>query len=148
MSKYDLIVFPDDYDEKKKEIARQYIEWIKKRDYSVCVIYNPDCGCKVDQFVILDRFPMSKKIISSCPECKKGCLMEISNPPIFYDQLNKIELTLKELQDVVIANTWQQSYLEWYKEVSKRSENMPYEEALSQLDHISLLLRIAEQSKS
>ncbi len=92
-----------------------YLKWKAERDSSICVIYNPDCGCPLDQFVLLDRFPMSKKIISSCPECKKNAYMEISNPIIFHSQLTDEDFSLKDLIDMVINSSWQEEYLKEYQ---------------------------------
>ena len=79
------------------------------------VIYNPDCGCSVDQFVMLDRYPMSKKIISQCPCCKSGCLMEITNPVIFHLVPTGLDYSLEELSKLKLDTTTRQfPYLQSY----------------------------------
>lgn len=91
------------------------LKWNERESSSLCVIYNPDCGCSVDQFVLLDRVPMSPKIISSCPNCKKGCLMEISDPIIFYDPLEEKDIPLNQLVNYVILQSWQEDYIKTYQ---------------------------------
>lgn len=103
----------------QKSIMRRF----QRESLSVAVIYNPDCGCPIDHFVLLDRFPMSTKIISSCSECKKGCLMEISEPIIFHDQLTETDFSLEDLDEMIITDSWQYPFLLEYKhlfELGKR----------------------------
>lgn len=119
----DEFVFLDKELEEKYKNKPEELELIKRqyrarveREYSIYVIYHPDCGCPVDQFVLLDRFPMSEKIMGSCPNCKKGCLMEISNPIIFYCPLQQKDISLKELaKEMVITKSWQAQFLLAYQ---------------------------------
>ena len=89
-----------------------------RRRVAISVIYNPDCECPIDQFFLLDRYPMSKKIISSCPECKKNAYMEISDPIIFHSELPEQDFELKDLMDMVINSSWQEKYLKAYQFVA------------------------------
>ena len=80
------------------------------------VIYKSDCGCDVFKTYIIDRFPMSPVILSRCPECKKHCHMEISNPIIFYDPLNDVEIPIEKfIDDYKIMDTPQKPYIEAYQ---------------------------------
>jgi hypothetical protein len=78
------------------------------------VIYRPDCGCPIEQFVLLDRFPMSPKILNQCPECKKPCLSCISDPIIFNTQIGG-DFSLNDLKNSVITESRQKIFLVAYK---------------------------------
>lgn len=95
-------------------------QWMEEQN-SLCVIYNPDCGCKIDQFVILDRYPMSKEIICACPECKKGCLMKISKPIRFHLPLTSQDFSLKELKKLVVPAGRQEEFIKSYQTNRKTS---------------------------
>lgn len=114
------IVCDVDLDEEKKKI----LQWIARLRFqelnAMTVIYNPDCGCSVDQFVLLDRYPMSKKIISTCPVCQKGCLMEITNPPVFHIELNDQDYQLDDLCEMNISQSNQSPYILLYQQEAKR----------------------------
>jgi len=58
-------------------------QWAKEQSM-VYVFYKPSCGCEYRMTVLLDRWPMSEKIISHCKECKEGTLLEISDPIEFF----------------------------------------------------------------
>src|SRR5574338_224262 len=74
------IVWSKEVTEEQKEGFKQHLAWHAKQQERLCVIYHPNCGCSIDSFVVLDRFPMSEKIIAcQCPECKNYCTMEISD---------------------------------------------------------------------
>ncbi len=119
---YEKIIFTSKEQEEKytpeqKEIVLEMIRRHTESLESLCVIYHPDCGCPIEQMVVLDRYPMSPKIISTCPSCSKGCLMEISNPIRFYLPLLKQDYELKDLKDMVITKeTRQTPYFLLYQE--------------------------------
>lgn len=104
-----------DYEERKKYIEHMMEQRSKDRE-SLCVIYNPDCGCRVDHFVVLDRYPMSEKIHSQCALCKKGCLFEITHPIIFHQPMMNEDYTLDQLKEMVVTDTWQAAYIHCYQE--------------------------------
>lgn len=107
---------PDWTDEQKK-IAQDRAERRARELTDVCVIYRPDCGCEVEQFVVLDRFPMSPKIMAPCPACDKSCLLEISEPPRFHTEIGG-DFTLENLKTSFIFDTWQKPLLESYKRLN------------------------------
>ena len=107
-----LVVFTKDaINEEALHYARRKMEEATK----ISVIYNPDCGCEVDQFYALDRFPMSPVILATCPECKKFCHMEISEPITFHCKLSDTDISLEDLQDAVITESNQSNYLKAYQ---------------------------------
>jgi hypothetical protein len=114
---YNTHVYFDDIeglDEKKKRMMEQLVEQRARDLTNVCIAYRPDCGCEIEQFVVLDRYPMSPKIRSACPVCKKGCLMEISEPPLFHTEIGG-DFTLEELTKSFISDSWQKEWLHLYK---------------------------------
>jgi len=113
MSRDKLIIenWPEGTTEEQKDYARAFLKHIADEQTRLCVIYNPDCGCSIDQMVVLDRYPMSPKIISRCPECKKGCLMEISDPIRFHLPLTDQDFSLEDLKDFIVDETCDQAYL-------------------------------------
>jgi hypothetical protein len=110
-----FIVWPKEFSEEQKECFKSYLEFFARKQQSLCVIYLPDCGCPIEQMVILDRYPMSPKIISSCPECKKGCLMEISDPIAFYLPLTKQDFSLEDLKKMYVTDSPQKDLINCYK---------------------------------
>jgi hypothetical protein len=116
MDKYDKLVFLKhlNLSEDEKQGWIDYFRHRAKEMERLCVIYNPDCGCEVDQFVVLDRYPMSQKIISKCPICEKLCLMEISNSIIFHDPISKSDYTIEDLRQMHITDTEQAPFIKAY----------------------------------
>ena len=108
--------WPEGITEEQKQYFISYIKHRSEENTRLWVIYHPDCGCHVDQFVLLDRYPMSPKIISRCPECKKGCLMEISDPIIFHLPLTDQDLTLEDLKKFHITESPQKGLIGKYIE--------------------------------
>ena len=103
--------------EEEKEGWLKYVQKLQERSFFLQVVYNPSCGCPIDQMVLLDRFPMSTKIIcGKCPECKKGCVMEISDPITFHDPLQDVDLTLEELYKCVIPDSEQAHVIRKYQQ--------------------------------
>ncbi len=103
----------------EKELETWKLELIKRRaeeNSRLCVIYNPNCGCNVDQFVILDRYPMSEKIRCLCPSCHKGCAMEISDPILFHLPLTNQDFSLEDLKNSVITASPQEWIIRKYCE--------------------------------
>jgi hypothetical protein len=83
------------------ELQKQYIEQFareKERDLnSLSMSYKPSCGCECLMDFMIDRYPMSEKIHTSCPICKKHILAELIRPYIFYFKLLEKEFSLKEV---------------------------------------------------
>lgn len=101
--------------EKQKICLENRQLYLAQRQIEVSVIYNPDCGCPCDSFVLLDRFPMPGLIIASeCPICKKFTNMKISDPILFHTEIWG-DFTLDDLEDSIIMDTWQKYYLECYQ---------------------------------
>jgi hypothetical protein len=113
---YDKLVFPQGMSEHDQEGWKHYFRQQFKQRSRLCVIYNPNCGCVVDQLVVLDRFPMSEKIISKCPVCDKGCLMEISDPIIFHCPIRKEDYSLDDLKKMNVTDSDQKPYIEAYQD--------------------------------
>ncbi len=96
----------------------KYLEEILLREKirlcSLMVVYKPSCGCEVEQFVLLDRYPMSDKIWVECPVCKNFCLTVISDPLVFHLPLIKEDFTLEDLKNMVITESSQKPFIEAY----------------------------------
>lgn len=101
-------------DPKALEMAKYLCKKKSQEMTEVCVIYHPDCGCTLEHFVVLDRYPMSPKIHHLCPQCNKGCLLEISEPIIFSAQIGG-DFSLEELKDGVTTDGPQKPFLDCYK---------------------------------
>lgn len=101
------------------DVLRYLVESRRREEESLCVIYTPDCGCPVEQFVLLDRFPMSKKIRGVCPECKKGCLMEIIDPIRFHLPMTDQDYELKDLVGMHVTDTYQKNLILAYQAIAK-----------------------------
>ena len=96
--------------------AKEMMEDLMKREVrrleSIYIIYKYDC-CEVYQAVLLDRYPMSEKIICICSECKKGTKISIVNP-IEFKLLDKI-YTKDDLKDCTIdPNHYQYIFIKNY----------------------------------
>jgi pyridoxine/pyridoxamine 5'-phosphate oxidase len=112
-----IIIDESKYNELTEEQKKWFDHFIEKRQRelsSVNVIYRPTCGCPYEYTVLLDRFPMSKKIMIHCKDCKKGTFLEISDPIIFHFPWNKQDITLEELRKMEIMDSPQKPYLESY----------------------------------
>lgn len=111
----EMIFFGENnFTDEEKEFAKRLMERRANELTRMCVIYHPNCGCPIDQFVVLDRFPMSEKIHSKCPNCEKGYMMEISDPIIFHLPLTETDYTLEELKNCVIADSPQKHLIDCY----------------------------------
>lgn len=99
----------------KEDCLKYFIEDRYRKLNELVVVYNPNCGCPIDQFFLLDRYPMSPKIHSICPECKNWCLMEISDPIIFHLPLTKQDFTLDDLKNVVVKPCRQEYVIKRYQ---------------------------------
>lgn len=116
------IVFPEGCTEEEKESFKWYIKRQREKEQSFSVIYTPNCGCPNEYFVILDRFPMSKKIHSRCEKC--GYMMlEISNPIRFHLPLTDKDYTLNELMQMQIMPGRQEEYIKAYQDFTKSMED-------------------------
>ena len=117
MEEYSKMIFTSDHNYTDQE--KKFIEDLCKRRSeeltSIYVIYRPDCGCPIEQIVLLDRYPMSEKIHMKCPECNKGCLTEISDPIIFHCPLLKQDYSQKDLKEFIITESRQKEYIESYR---------------------------------
>jgi hypothetical protein len=101
--------------EEEKDFVKHMMARKAKELESLCVIYNPSCGCVLDQFVVLDRFPMSEKIICSCPGCDKYCHMQISEPIRFHLPLTEKDYSLEELKSMIVTNSPQKDLIQAYQ---------------------------------
>lgn len=99
----------------QERMIRYLVEAKRRENESMWVIYTPDCQCSIEQFVMLDRYPMSPKIHGMCPECKKYCLMEISDPIRFHLPLTNQDYVLEDFKDMQIMPSPQEHYLRMYK---------------------------------
>ena len=124
MEKYEkmVVINQENWDkmsEREKEYVTQLGKYHAKQKCLLSVIYHPTCGCNLEMFVILDRYPMSEKIIAhKCQGCEKYCTLEISDPPLFHLPLTKQDFTLGDLRKFGSAPTWepeQQPYIESYQ---------------------------------
>ena len=106
---YSHIVWPKDFPEDQKEWFKATWDRQLEEKYSIQVVYNPSCGCEHQQLYMLDRYPMSEKIHSSCQTCQKGSLDEISNPILFYNPIEDKELNLDDLRKYVITEPSKQA---------------------------------------
>jgi len=129
MSEYQSIVFPKNFTEEQKQEWGEYFKRHVQRKCELVVIYNPDCGCPIDQFFLLDRFPMSPTIFSQCPSCKKGCLMEISEPIVFHLPIQNQDIELDKLCDLVVGETRQRPYIEAYQMLARHLSAHPLTDA-------------------
>jgi hypothetical protein len=101
----------------EKDFVKDLMERKSRELEQLCVIYHPSCGCTVDQFVVLDRFPMSPKIIGTCPACDKYCHMEISEPIRFHLPLHDKDYGLEELKSMIVTNSPQKNLIESYQNI-------------------------------
>jgi hypothetical protein len=114
--KYKVIeINADKFSEKEKEQVKYMLEKDAERLASIYVTYEPSCGCEYVQDALLDRFPMSEKILSVCEICKKGILLKISDPIQFYLPLTEQSFSLEDLKTMVINETRQSEYLKLYQ---------------------------------
>lgn len=111
-------------DQERNEYLKALLNWHAEESSYLMVIYTPDCGCLIEQFVVLDRYPMSKKIICQCPECKRGCLMEISDPIQFHLPLTKQDVSLQELADGVVTESRQKPFIEAYQLLYRKTKKI------------------------
>ena len=108
---------PTEEEKEEKEGWLKYLHRLQESSYFLQVVYNPSCGCPIDQMVLLDRFPMSDKIICcKCPQCAKGCVFEISDPIIFHDPLRNEDITLEELYKAIVPDGEQSHLIRKYQQ--------------------------------
>ncbi len=122
MTKQDInsIKWPSHFTQKDKEGWLYYLQKRAEDQTRLCVIYNPDCGCPIDQDFVLDRYPMSPIILCQCPNCKKGCHMKISDPIRFYLPLTKQEIGLDELKEAYITESDQKIFIDIYRNSGRK----------------------------
>ena len=106
--------FPDNWSDEMKEEAKQMCEMRVYELNSLCVVYTPTCGCPAKISYVLDRYPMSPKIIGKCRVCKKASLHEISDPITFYLKLTKLEYSIQDLKAMHITNGDQKALIKAY----------------------------------
>lgn len=111
--------FPDNWTEEMKGEARQMCEMQAQSLYYLTVVYHPNCGCDTKISFVLDRFPMSPKIICRCQICKKGCLAEISDPITFYLKLTDQEYSCEDLKNMYITDSPQKHLIEKYRDMPR-----------------------------
>lgn len=123
---YEDIKWPDGTTDQQKEWMKYYLMRKAEERMQVCVIYTPDCGCELEYFVVLDRYPMSKKIHSICKICKKWIFLEISNPITFHQPWDEKDFELKDLVNMHISTdpeNYQFEYLVAYQEEEKKQKS-------------------------
>lgn len=103
------------YSDKEKQYIANRLELEMLKKSSVSVIYTPDCGCPIETLFILDRYPMSEKIHSTCMACGKSCLMEISDPIRFHIPILDLDINIYDLKDVEITSGPQEDLLLKYQ---------------------------------
>jgi hypothetical protein len=108
---YDKLIFPDGLTDEDKKGWINYFRIKAKEKERLCVIYHPDCGCEVESFVVLDRYPMSEKIHAKCPQCKEYCLLEISDPIVFHVPLLNKDWSLEDLKKSHITESDQKEFI-------------------------------------
>lgn len=112
---YSHIVWPEGITEDQKKYFEFHFRQQAEEKTRLCVIYHPSCGCELDQFVVLDRYPMSEKIISTCPACDKGCYMVISDPIRFHLPILNQDYNLEELKQMYVTDGPQKHLIEKYQ---------------------------------
>lgn len=110
-----VIVWPEGFTEEMKKEFEYEIERSCKRKEMLCVIYDPSCGCQYESCVVLDRFPMSEKIHHRCDDCRKGCMLEISDPIRFHLPMTKQDYSLYDLMDMVVMAGDQHDLIKAYQ---------------------------------
>ena len=122
MNEYESIIWPAGTTKQQKKWFLSHLRQKAKERERLCVIYHPDCGCSIEYFVVLDRFPMSEKIHCLCDECKKGCLLEISDPIIFHLPLTNQDYTLEEIKKMHVSLSFQKHLIEKWRDPSMKNE--------------------------
>lgn len=116
------INWPEGTTEEQKNWMKAFLNRKAQELMQVCVIYTPNCGCEYESFVVLDRYPMSKKIISKCEVCKKGIFLEISNPIRFHQPWDEKDFELKDMIDMYISNDPTNYQFEWLLAYQKEAK--------------------------
>ena len=101
---YDII-WPKEATEDQRKYILYSMNKAEKRKKMVHVLYTPSCKCDYQATVLLDRFPMSHKIHSRCDMCKKGVLLEITEPTIYYIPATDEEMTESEMRKYLEINS-------------------------------------------
>jgi len=117
MNRKGKLIFMSEEAKKKysKEQIREiehYFEEKMKRDSYLRVVYNPECGCKVDKHILLESRPMLPVILGVCPACNKYCQLERSDPIIFYDPITETNIPIDKLSDYVITESPQKRIIQ------------------------------------
>ena len=106
-----------------KEIDEEIIHMVNQqtiRKTSVHMMYKPSCGCEYEKPVLLDRFPMSEKIIcGKCSDCLKFITLDLIRPYIFYVPMTEIRITHEELRTHLITPGRQEAFLKAYQELKE-----------------------------
>ena len=110
------IKFPESFSEKKIQEYKEYHRRRIEEKFGISVWYNPDCGCNIDIQVLLDRYPMSPKIHSRCPQCKKGTLLSLTDPILFYNPVEEKDFKEKDICSLpsYIRHSFQDEWLTMY----------------------------------
>lgn len=113
----------DDITEEQKKYFENHFLNRHMVKFYVQVEYTPSCGCEVVLDVLLDRYPMSLKIHTTCPNCKKGILASISDPVQFYLPYIDKSIPLEELINCVLYKSRQKPFLiEYIKESNRKNK--------------------------
>lgn len=99
------LIWPKEATPEQKKFILHSMNIAEKRKKMVHILYTPSCGCDYQATVLLDRFPMSYKIHSQCHMCKKGVLVEITEPTIYYIPEKDEEMTEGEMVKYLEINS-------------------------------------------
>jgi len=116
---YVVLNIPENFTNEQRECVIELIKHKAKQEESLYVMYESDCGCEGYETVLLDRFPMSEKIMHQCHLCKKGIICSITQPPIFYLPLLKQKYTHQEMSEMLVTEGRQKELIEAYQELFK-----------------------------
>lgn len=108
------ITIPEGFSKEDVYGELKYIESNLWRKEAVAVIYHAKCGCEIEYMILLDRYPMTRKVWNTCPQCKSLHLMDISNPIKFYSKHLDKDYELKDLINMEIPDNPQKHFLELY----------------------------------
>ena len=104
-----------EYDDEEMKHIKYIIFQSMQSNFSVHLIYEHSC-CKQQQAVMLDRYPMSEKIICVKCDCGKYGELTILRPITFWDPLLKMNISMEDLSNSHITDTRQKHFLELYRD--------------------------------
>ena len=98
--------------EKREKLLKYYTEKFAREQAQLSVIY--ECACGVEHFVVLDRYPMSQKIMTGCCPCKENNIVSLSRPIRFHLPLTDKDYSLDDLRQMYITDSEQKWLIEAY----------------------------------